>query len=483
MLVGTAIGGDNPHGSRLVSASAGAATCLLCWALARRMLGARPGFLAALMLTTAPLTVIESKLATTDATLGLFLLGCQFALWELGKRPSPIAAGVFWVSLALATLTKGPVGIALVAAAGLLSWWWGGPAVCWSRLQWRRGLPTFALITLPWYIAIGIVSRGSFYREAMGFQVVKRVAMGIEQHGGFPGYYIVTGLLTLHPWSALLPAALLGAWLRRKANPALGFLLGWAVGPLILLECVQTKLVHYYLPAAPAVAMLAAWLVYQVSEAEVNLRRWRLGSVSLGLLTGVGIGVTVALLAGVMVLPWTLRWPCLLMATAIAAGTLLAMERFHSGRTIQAAYCLVGSWAVVLLLAGAWLLPSAEPFRISRLVGERLGALAVHERALPMLATFRQPSVVYTMRRHAPFIYDRGAFYERVRREGAVVTALMAHELELLSSDTRGTLEIREIVEGFNIDKGRQEKLHLVVIRPPGSLGALTRAGQQTRVE
>jgi 4-amino-4-deoxy-L-arabinose transferase-like glycosyltransferase len=275
----------------------------------------------------------------------------------------------------------------------------------------------------------------------------------------------------------------LGAWLRRKADPALGFLLGWAVGPLILLECVQTKLVHYYLPAAPAVVMLAAWLVYKVSEAEVNLRRWRLGRVSLGLLTGIGIGVTVALLACVMVLPWTLRWPSLMMAATIAAGTLLAMERFHSGRTIRAAYCLVGTWAAVLLLGGAWLLPSAERYRISRLVGERLGALAAREGALPMLATFRQPSVVYTMRRHAPFIYDRAGFFERVRREGAVVTALMAHELASLSLDTRGTIEIREVVEGFNIDKGRQEKLHLVVVRPPGGSGALTRAGQQTRVE
>ena len=46
--------------------------------------------------------------------------------------------------------------------------------------------------------------------------------------------------------------------MRRKKDPAVGFLLGWAIGPMILLECVRTKLVHYYLPAYPACALLVA---------------------------------------------------------------------------------------------------------------------------------------------------------------------------------------------------------------------------------
>src|SRR3954447_6304158 len=69
MLAGTAIGGDNPFGARLVSAVFGTGTCLLIWGFGRRLLGKPAGLLAALMLTTAPMMVVESKLATTDATL------------------------------------------------------------------------------------------------------------------------------------------------------------------------------------------------------------------------------------------------------------------------------------------------------------------------------------------------------------------------------------------------------------------------------
>ena len=47
MRAGFALGGDNPFGARLVSALAGAATCLVTWALGRRMLGPRAGRLGA----------------------------------------------------------------------------------------------------------------------------------------------------------------------------------------------------------------------------------------------------------------------------------------------------------------------------------------------------------------------------------------------------------------------------------------------------
>src|SRR5262249_7640380 len=150
----------------------------------------------------------------------------QFALWELSKRESRLAAGVFWVCLAMATLTKGPVGPALIAVSGLVSWWWGGPTACWKRLHGAWGLAAFVLITAPWFVAIGLISRGEFYRVAMGRHVIQRMTTGMETHGGFPGYYIVGTLLFFYPWSALLPPAVLGAWHRRKSSPAFGFMLG-----------------------------------------------------------------------------------------------------------------------------------------------------------------------------------------------------------------------------------------------------------------
>ncbi|MFO0888766.1 MAG: glycosyltransferase family 39 protein [Isosphaeraceae bacterium] len=136
MGLSTALAGDSPFGLRLVSAAAGAGTCVLAWGLGRRLLGTRGGLLAGLMLAVAPIMVVESKLATTDATLAFFLVACQACLLRLADRPSAWAAGTFWACLGLAILTKGPVGPALLAGSSLLAWWWGWPlGTAWRRLH------------------------------------------------------------------------------------------------------------------------------------------------------------------------------------------------------------------------------------------------------------------------------------------------------------------------------------------------------------
>ncbi len=483
MMAGTALGGDNPFGARLVSALAGTGTCLVVLAWGRRMLGDRVGLWAALILASAPIVVVESKLATTDATLAFLVVGCQFALWELARGPSKAAAAVFWVFLALATLTKGPVGPALIVASAGVSWWWGGPTDCWkrSRLRWGWGLAGFALLTAPWYVAIGLASHGDFYRVMVGRHVIHRMTTGMEDHGGFPGYYLVASLATFYPWSALLPAALVGAWARRKSSPAFGFLLGWAVGPLILLECARTKLIHYYLPAYPACALLAAWLVVSLAEARVPLRHRTLGRLSLGLLAGIGGGQVVGLLAAAWVLPNEMRWPCVALAVVLAAGTSVAVERCLRGEIERATAVLVTTWALMLTAAGAWLLPAAEPYRLSGIVGRHLAALSKSEKARPVLATFKPPGVVYTLGRPAPLIRDLPGLIEQIDGEGAAVAALFPAEIRRLEADPRLRTDVRETVRGFDVEKARSETLQMVVIRRKGS--ALAGRPASTRVE
>ena len=106
----------------------------------------------------------------------------------------------------------------------------------------------FAILTAPWFVAISMASRGEFLRFAVGRQIVHRLASDMEAHGGFPGYYPVISALVFYPWSALVPAALVGAWMRRKSDPTLGFLLGWAIGPLLLARMLP----HQADPLLPA---------------------------------------------------------------------------------------------------------------------------------------------------------------------------------------------------------------------------------------
>lgn len=481
MRAGFALGGDNPFGARLVSAFAGTGTCLVVWCLGRRMLGARAGLLAALMLASSPIMISESKLATTDATLALWLVAAQACLWELGQRDSRRLAAAFWVLMALATLTKGPVGPALIALAGIVSWWWGGPSERWKRLHARWGIPLFVLVAAPWFLVVGVISHGEFFRFAVGEQIVARVATGMEKHAGFPGYYPLTTLGTFHPWSALLPAAIYGAWSRRRTHPAFGFLLGWAVGPLLLLECVRTKLVHYYLPAIPACALLTAWLIEAIVGAGVSLRRWPLGRLGVSLLGGTAGVIVAALLVGAVLLPAALRWPLLALAAVLAAGTTYGVLRLRAGATIRAVHGLALTWSLVMLGVGGWLLPAAEPYRTPRIVGEELARLSARLHVQPALHSFQEPSVIYAYGRPLPTVRRWAQLRALVRRHGTVVTAVLPHELREFRKKTYLDIELCERMSGFNLNNGTNETLQFILIRPgPSEVAA---GGKETLVK
>ncbi len=273
--------------------SPGAATVLASGGWAGGCSARAAGGWPRLILATAPIVIAESKLATTDATLALWLFGCQVCLWVLGRRPSRSAAALFWVLLEPGDLDQGP-GRTGLDRGRHRSWPGGGagPPRPGNGCTGGGDLIGFAILTAPWFVAISIASGGEFLRFAVGRQIVHRVASDMEAHGGFPGYYPVVSALVFYPGRR---------WCRRPspapgcaASPIrnLGFLLGWAIGPLLLLECFRTKLIHYYLPAFPACALLVAWLVLSVTAEGVNIRRRPLGRLAMALLVGIGLAGT-----------------------------------------------------------------------------------------------------------------------------------------------------------------------------------------------
>jgi 4-amino-4-deoxy-L-arabinose transferase-like glycosyltransferase len=471
MRAGTAIGGDTPFGARLVSSLAGAGTCLLVWSWGRKMFGAGAARLAALVLATSPIMIAESKLATTDATLAFWVVGGLYALWGLGRGPSRLLASLFWISMSLAVLTKGPIGPALIAVTCALAWLWGWPALrALKRLHWKWGLIGFTALTLPWFLAITIASEGDFLRFAVGAQLVHRIASPVEEHGGFPGYYLVLSALVFYPWSALAPVGILGAWQRRKTNPNLAFLLGWIVGPLLLLECVRTKLIHYYFPAYPAAALLIAWMVGVLTRDEVGIRRWTLGRLGLGLLGGIGIVTATSLLGGAVVLPAGLRLPLFVMSMVLAAGLLAGLLSFHRGETAKAMNSLVVAMGLFMLLLGGWLIPSAEPYRTSRIVGERLAAIATEHGVDPVLFNYQEPGVVYAMKRTAGQIRNAKSL-ESILSDGRQVAVILEppHQPVELRKKFGVEVTILEEYEGFSLTKGRKQKLLFALLRKPAT--------------
>ena len=124
--------------------------------------------------------------------------------------------------------------------------------------------------------------------------------------------------------------------------------------------------------------------------------------------------------------------------------------------------------ALSLATVAGWLLPAAEPYRISAVVGHRLAALEAREGAKSVLCTFQFPGTIYALGHPAPIVNSRAELIEEAGNRGKILTALLPNELAIFRAEPGLAIEVLETVKGFNADKGRPETVYLAVIRCNG---------------
>lgn len=212
---------------------------------------------AGIILATTLIAFVEGHLAKADALLlGAGAVAFAAALRAYRDEDVPLPARIlFWIALGLAILIKGPILPVVMTLAGITL------AVGDRSLGWVRslspgwGLPVTLVIVLAWPTVAGWEE---VWRTAVaGFRqdLAPKLLAGVESHGAPPGTHLALALVTLWPWSVLVPGAALRAW-RDRGEPATRFCLAWIVPFWLALEAVPTKLPHYILPVVPAIAVL-----------------------------------------------------------------------------------------------------------------------------------------------------------------------------------------------------------------------------------
>ena len=166
-------------------------------------------------------------------------------------------AAVFWTALAAGVLLKGPL-IVMVVGLAAVALILVDHSVRWLlALKPLAGIVWFALLVLPWFLAIIGRAGDAFFAESVGQDLLSKVFAGQESHGAPPGTYFVLFWLTFWPGATLAALATPAAWAARR-EPTTKFLLAWLVPSWLVLELVMTKLPHYVLPLYPAIAILIA---------------------------------------------------------------------------------------------------------------------------------------------------------------------------------------------------------------------------------
>ncbi len=163
-----------------------------------------------------------------------------------------------WLGMALATLSKGPMGIVLPGAVLFIYSVVARDGLIWRRLHLVKGLLLFFAVTTPWFV---LVSRAN--DEFLHFFFIhehwERFTSKVHHRDGPWFYFIPLLVLGIFPWLGLLLQSL---W-RSVRQQSSGFqptrlLLVWSVFIFLFFSVSSSKLPSYILPVFPALALLIA---------------------------------------------------------------------------------------------------------------------------------------------------------------------------------------------------------------------------------
>jgi 4-amino-4-deoxy-L-arabinose transferase-like glycosyltransferase len=273
--------GESAEAARLPSVLSVLAVAVLLAGWTRRVADTDHAVCAALIFCTSILVIAAAKLCLTDGLLLLWICIGQGALYSVWRHPraSLWAVLAFWLSTALAGLTKGPIVLAvhlgtLLALAFLETAGhrrslaaWKSAMAWWRRLRPILGVVILAALVGPWLVLVH--QRAPGFLASMLSRAGRYASSGAEGHAFPPGYYLLLIWGLFFPWSLFLPAAIGTAMKDDRNCAAARFALAGAIGPWLVMELLLNKLPLYVLPSFPALSFLVACVVMRKGLASI----------------------------------------------------------------------------------------------------------------------------------------------------------------------------------------------------------------------
>ncbi|MDE2133752.1 MAG: glycosyltransferase family 39 protein [Alphaproteobacteria bacterium] len=448
-----------------------AAVWLVFWC-ARAFASAETAFLAAALLGTTLLLAAEATIATTDAVLLACVLGAQGFLLRVYMAARTGEAAVSrklalagWAAFAAGILIKGPVVIAVCVLTFLALAVWDRDWRWLGRTRPLLGLAVTLALVLPWFAAIWLQSHGQFYQQSLGQDFATKLQGGQESHGAPPGYFLLLANLTFWPATLFLLPGLLDA-IRKRAEPAIRFLLVWAGACWVMFELVPTKLPHYVLPVYPALAMLAAAWVLGAQEDKSRWARVLFYAAAAQFALGAAVLAAAAIIVPGLYGDGATWWLILLVlaVSVFSLGALIAFLRRAHLAAAASAFAAVVVFYPTLTLGVA---PRLDQLWVSPRAAAAAMALAKPGDPPPALAGYVEPSLVFLLGTETRQTDGRGAAGAGAAQGGLALvedserSSFMAHLAELdADAEQVGS------VSGFNYSRGRRVHIRIYRVAP-----------------
>jgi 4-amino-4-deoxy-L-arabinose transferase-like glycosyltransferase len=269
--------GLGPLALRLPSAVATVLMSGLLGFAVTRVAGVRAGTIAAIVLATSLMQAIVGRLAIMDALLDLCVTIAILALFRAFDPEEEMRTGAVLLAaaaLAFGTLAKGPVAPVIVLL--VIGVWWWLEERSWTPIAppplrtVAAALGVYALIVLPWFVALSLRVGPQATAELIGHYTVGRYTGVIENQAGPFYYYVPVLILAFFPWIAFTPLAFARALRARtdRHGSLERLALVWTIVPFVFFSFAQTKLPNYIALVMPALAIVVALWFDRSAEGE-----------------------------------------------------------------------------------------------------------------------------------------------------------------------------------------------------------------------
>jgi len=279
----------------------------------------------ALVLATSAGIVGFARAASTDMPLTATFTVAMLAWYAWFESAEKKYLAVFYGSLGLATLAKGPIAPFLAAAVLLIfAALQRSPKIVLKTL-WVPGILLGLAIALPWY---GLVQlrNPQFVHVFIVEHNLARFGSNLYHHPEPFWYYIPVTLLGWVPWSIIGIAALVAALRQLRnlvADTLRSFLLIWIAVVVIFFSMSQSKLPGYVLPAIPAGAILITRFIFLQSSEKIAT--WLQAALSAAHAALAGALVFAALVVQYLVLEHRVPWDAAAIPLTVAIVLAIAI--------------------------------------------------------------------------------------------------------------------------------------------------------------
>jgi 4-amino-4-deoxy-L-arabinose transferase-like glycosyltransferase len=434
LIASKIVGAVNEWTVRLPLALAGVGLVLVTYVLGRDFFSPRIGFIAAAVLATTVRVNWEARWAHIDMVFSFFFTAAlYFAARSLLRRGESKEILYAYIFIALATLSKGLIGVvlpALILGAFIVA------QRDWRYLREARlllGITIFLVIAAPWFLLVNAVTDGKWLSDFIYIHHLQRYTASPGHRQAFY-YYFETLPVDFLPWTVFAVPALLAYWPYQNVRhqPVVLFFVLWFCMIFLFFSLSDTKRDLYLLPAFPAIALFVASYIDDLMNGTLpqGLLYRTMALIFFNLLWVSALAVPI--IASLFRID--VGWIGLPSVFVIAAGSLAAVYFIHRRRPGK----LVSSTVLMMLLTvvtgSFFILPYLEQYKSRRPFSLEVKRRVASSVPLYIYADTMHDFNYYAEREVIPILKSTGEVEELLLQDSAGYMLVKERDLKRLNA-------------------------------------------------